>query len=162
MKNYRYLGFVFALLWIGIAPACSDDEDGGSASQTVETETLEAGDASLSIEAETAVIEDATIYAAFLSDIGSTLDPTAVDFSTHTVLAAVMGPQDSGGHSIEITEVSVVVGITETIIVAKVVNTVPGADCLVTQAVTNPYHIVSISKSEYEVTFEQTTVVEDC
>ncbi|MDF2626653.1 MAG: hypothetical protein K0R39_484 [Symbiobacteriaceae bacterium] len=66
----------------------------------------------------------------------------AMDFTQHSVLAVYMGEKNTGGHSIEITGVEVSGGKLK----VTVQQTTPGPGAMVTQALTQPYHMVQIPK----------------
>lgn len=82
----------------------------------------------------------------------------AVDFDHATVLAAAMGRQSTGGHVVEITDVAAEGGN----IKAKVVETSPGEGCVVTLALTSPYHVVAIDTAAADVEFVVEEHVHDC
>lgn len=73
----------------------------------------------------------------------------AVDFSTDMVLAVVMGQRSSGGYSIDIKEVF---SNNETLsVVVETMSPAPGD--VVTLALTNPYDIVTIAKTDLTINF---------
>ncbi len=74
-----------------------------------------------------------------------------VDFSASTVIAVVMGQKSTGGYSIEITKI--VEGGTN--LLAYVNETSPGRGALVTEALTQPYHIVKTQKITKPVEFQK-------
>lgn len=74
----------------------------------------------------------------------------SVDFGTYFVVAVFLGERPTGGHSIEITRVVE----TEQAVRAYVQETNPPPDTMVTQAFTQPYHIIKISRTEKQVVFE--------
>ncbi len=86
------------------------------------------------------------------------LPPPAVNFSKHTIIAVFMGKVSTGGYGIEVYDM---VDVGSSIIV-KVEKTEPGPRCIVTQALTQPYHIVRIAKTDKEVSFETTTTIIEC
>jgi hypothetical protein len=66
----------------------------------------------------------------------------AMDFSQHSVLAVYMGEKNSGGYAVEITGVEVAGGKLK----VTVRQTSPGPGAMVTQALTQPFHMVRIPK----------------
>lgn len=81
--------------------------------------------------------------------------PPPVDFSRQMVIAAVDGQEPSGGYRLEITGIEEVAGRLE----VRVSKEIPGPDCLVTAALTQPFHIVRTARSDLEprlVTSEET------
>ena len=69
-----------------------------------------------------------------------------VDFGRHMLIAAVDRQQPSGGYSLEIAGVQAPGGKLE----VALVRTVPGAGCIVTEVLAQPYHIVRTDKVDQE------------
>lgn len=84
--------------------------------------------------------------------------PPKVDFSNSTVLAVFMGEFSTGGHGIEIKEV-VDKG---SVVVVKVEETYPGKGCIVTEAFSQPYHIVKANKIDKEIVFDTVKKTIEC
>jgi len=73
-----------------------------------------------------------------------------VDFASEMVIAVFMGEKTSGGYNIEIVEILE----TEDTLEVTISETEPGADDMVTMALTYPEHIVSVANtSDKEVNF---------
>ena len=70
----------------------------------------------------------------------------SVDFSQEMVIAVVDQQRPSGGFQLEITEIEEVEGG----LVVRVNKQSPGADCIVTLALTQPFHVVRVAKSDLE------------
>ena len=68
----------------------------------------------------------------------------AVDFSREMVIAVVDGQEPSGGYRLEITGME----MTEDGLVVRVSKEKPGERCIVTSAISQPFHIVRTSKSD--------------
>lgn len=81
-----------------------------------------------------------------------------VDFGEKMVIAVVMGQKPSGGYSVSLKQLEV----GSDSIQFLVDETVPGENCIVTQAITNPYQIIAIDKTEKEIKFVGNTVVNEC
>ncbi len=81
-----------------------------------------------------------------------------VDFGNDMIIAVFSGIKNTGGFSITITR------ITETKGTIKVFfeETSPGPSCVVTQALTSPYHIARIRKSVKAVEFAAKQIVNEC
>lgn len=73
-----------------------------------------------------------------------------IDFSTYTVIAVFMGEFSTGGHGIEIKEIIEY----EDRVVVVVDKTFPKPGSIVTQAFTQPYHIIKIKKIDKPIIFE--------
>lgn len=74
-----------------------------------------------------------------------------IDFSENSVIAVFMGEFNTGGHSIEIIEIVK----KENEIIVKVNKIYPKPGSLVTQAFSQPYHIIKIKRTDKQVIFEE-------
>lgn len=81
------------------------------------------------------------------------LPPPSVDFSKYTIVAVFMGRASTGGYAIHVYDVV----DTGSSILVKVEKTQPGPRAIVTQALTQPYHIIQIAKTDKPVFFEFVT-----
>lgn len=84
--------------------------------------------------------------------------PPSVDFLNTTVIAVFMGQFNTGGYEIEVKEI-IDTGPSVTV---KVEKTYPSEDCIVTQAFSQPYHIVKLDKIDKQVTFDTLTKTREC
>jgi len=78
------------------------------------------------------------------------LPPPEINFSNTTIIAVFMGEFSTGGYGIEIKEI---VNLDESVVV-RVEKTYPGEGCYVTEAFSQPYHIVKTGRIHKEMTFE--------
>lgn len=78
-------------------------------------------------------------------------DLPEVDFSQSTIIAVFLGQRNTGGYGIEVVEILAQDGGA----LVRFHKTSPPAGSFVTQALTQPYHIVKVSKVEGEVSFEE-------
>lgn len=81
-----------------------------------------------------------------------------VDFDRYMLVAVFMGERNTGGHGIAMTKITE----TNTGLVVAVNEVSPGNGCMVTQALTQPYHVVQIPKSNKPVTFTTSRSVTQC
>lgn len=72
-----------------------------------------------------------------------------VDFNESMVLAVFTGEKPSGGYQVEITQIFE----TDDTIEVMVLETAPGADDMVTMALTYPGHVIAMKTSDKEVIF---------
>lgn len=81
-----------------------------------------------------------------------------IDFSREMLIVVAMGQTSSGGFMI------MVDGVYERDNKLEVVvkSTGPGANCMTTQALTQPVDIVRLRKSDHEVVFRETSITNDC
>ncbi len=84
--------------------------------------------------------------------------PPEINFSKYTVIAVFMGEVRTGGYAIRVYDI-VDAGAS---MIVKVEKTEPGPRCIVTQALTQPYHIVQIAKTDKPIFFETTTEITEC
>lgn len=73
-----------------------------------------------------------------------------VDFENEMVIAVSPGPKMSGGYDVEIIDINEIEGKLLVLITLKE----PGPDESVTEALTQPHHIISTSKSDEPVEFK--------
>jgi len=83
--------------------------------------------------------------------------PASIDFSTGKILLVDMGGRNTGGYSIKVTSIEV----NENNVVANVNLMIPGKNCLVTMALTNPYQFVFIPTRK-EVLITERITLEEC
>lgn len=84
--------------------------------------------------------------------------PPEVDFSNTTIIAVFMGQFNTGGYGIEVKEIS----DTGSAVVVRAEKSHPGKGCIVTTALSQPYHIVKVDKIDKPVTFETFERIIEC
>ena len=94
----------------------------------------------------------------FAGVIVPTPDPPVIDFETRMVIVAAMGARATGGYTIAIDEVSE----GEDGVTTRVIETSPGASCLLTQLITAPVTAVSVTRHEGSAVFVEETNTEEC
>jgi hypothetical protein len=77
----------------------------------------------------------------------------SVDFSKYTIVAVFMGQVSTGGYAINVYDVA----DTGSSILVRAEKTQPGPRAIVTQALTQPYHIIQIAKTDKPVFFDIVT-----
>jgi hypothetical protein len=120
-------------------------------------ETLARGEyGGITQQGERVISSDAE-WKSLWQDVHSTMIPVPqrpeVDFTRYTVLAVFQGEQRNGGHFIRITSIS----DKGNALAVDVRSTVPGAGCIITDALTQPYHIVMVDKVNRQASFAYTT-----
>lgn len=99
------------------------------------------------------VIRERAEWEAFWRELAANQIPTPpapeIDFGRSMVVAATMGTRPTGGYSIAIDEVAWSGGT----IRVTVVETSPGEDCVLTQALTAPVAAVEVERREGEAVF---------
>jgi len=106
------------------------------------------------IPAQNVVITTEEAWKNLLDKINTTntvISPeTTIDFTTQTVLASFMAIKKSGGYSVEITDIET----QKDSLVIQTKTTSPATNSMVTQVITQPYHIVTMPISEKPITFK--------
>ena len=74
-------------------------------------------------------------------------EPPVVDFATQEVLIAFDGQHPTGGYSVAVTSVVDGAGKRE----VTITHSMPGENCIVTDAVTSPFQIVAVPTSAREI-----------
>jgi hypothetical protein len=108
------------------------------------------------------VLRTATEWSSFWSVLKTSIIPQPplplVDFSENVVIAVVDYSRSTGGYSITITHVLT----SAASIAVQAVHQSPGQGCLVTQALDQPYHIVTTPVFSGEATLNLTETVLNC
>lgn len=84
--------------------------------------------------------------------------PPSLDFERDGVVAVFMGERPTGGHSIQVERVALRDGE----LLVEVLLQSPGSGCLTTQALTQPYQIVSVPRAAEQATFTTRSVLVPC
>ncbi|MDX1906832.1 MAG: protease complex subunit PrcB family protein [Bacteroidia bacterium] len=155
-------GYLLGLCLLLSLFACKSQQSLPAAGSPIPHEVISTGSYSGISAAYDTVITDDRTWATFWQELGSNRFPApeqpAVNFETHIVLVALMGTQSGGGYTISIAGVS----SGSQGVVVEVVKTTPGPDCMTTDALTQPYCIVSIPRQDTQVSFVSRTTVTNC
>lgn len=81
-----------------------------------------------------------------------------VNFDTDMVIAVFAGEQASGGYAIEVMNVRE----NDEFMMVDVEFTRPGETCIVTQALTQPFHFVVLEADDKPMNFDETTLTKEC
>lgn len=131
------------------------ESSGIDATASVPFQTMDQGVYSGIKDAFTDVYRTRQEYEAFWERHGSDRNPPPniplVDFTTRMVAVVFMGSQPTSGFSVRVTSVEQDEGGE---LVVNFVTSVPSPTSMQTQALTQPYHIVSVDTTENDVTFE--------
>jgi hypothetical protein len=88
------------------------------------------------------------LWRAMRGRVVPTPEPPKVDFREHMVVAAFMGTKPTGGYAVRITRVA-----QNGKLIVSVREQSPGPGDMVTMALTSPYHVVVVPRSEKPVEF---------
>ena len=102
-------------------------------------------------DAREAVIRSAGEWEALWKEHGGRGNPPAVDFSARMVAAVFLGTRRTGGYRVEV----VAMRRDGEALVVEYVERTPGPGALVTQALTSPFHIVSLPVHAGPVVFSR-------
>lgn len=89
---------------------------------------------------------------------GETEIDLEVSLNDKTIIVAVMGSKPTGGYSVSLKQLEVG-GESINFFMEEVV---PGVNCIVTQALSNPYQILAIDKTNKTISFTGSTVITEC
>ena len=112
------------------------------------------------IDAErTEIVRDQQAWEALWAELTGRSDPPpAVDFATEMVVVVGVGVRPSGGYSVSIDSVREVGGVTA----VEYTETQPGPRCVVTLALTHPYTVVRVPRTETPGEFKGTLRTHNC
>jgi len=129
-------------------------EDTNVQDNTLPFQTLAKGDNSGIEDAATEVFSTRAAFEEFRGGAGSTNSlppsPPLEVFDTRMVIAVFMGARSTGGYGVEITSVDQ----RKDGLVVNYKTSAPAPGDMVTQAFTQPYHIVSVPTTDANVRFE--------
>lgn len=81
-----------------------------------------------------------------------------VDFAKEMIIAVFYGVAPTGGYSVEI--IKVIESLDKLTVFIK--ETSPGSDCIVTQALTEPRHIIKVQRVDKEAAFNVVSEIKNC
>ena len=114
-----------------------------------EIATVAQGSRSAIEEPREALVRTAAEWRSLWKAHGSSESAPAVDFSKEMVAAIFLGTRPTGGYRVEITAAR----REGQSLVVDYIERRPGADAIVSQALTSPFHIVRLRKHDGPVTF---------
>lgn len=164
---FRPVAFLAMLTLCLGASECrfNDDDANVGEEEDVAFETLEYDDGTPAKGANSGVmskrlvvVRDVNEFTELWNDHAANVIPQPalpdVDFGTDMVIGAFMGQQPTGGYAIEIEEIRE----NDAFMVVEVEMQTPGDNCVLTQATTQPFHIVLVPDTELPVQFSESTV----
>ncbi|MEX1137357.1 MAG: protease complex subunit PrcB family protein [Balneolales bacterium] len=167
MLQLKALGtFVLLLVLTGCESSVLDANLREGFSEDVDTVNLSTVKKDISmnddLDAENLVITDAGEFGEFWSDLHSnrSTEPGIpdIDFENEIIIVSVMGTKPTTGYKIEINKAGAVDGQMG----INVELSSPGKGCLTGQALTNPYHIVKMEKSNLPIAFFEEEITMEC
>ena len=142
---------IILLLGIVLVAGCTQipPNDNGFQEKEIPFDTVDKDVNSIIQARAQKVIQNSEDFQKLLNEIGSLKLLVEPDFSKYTVIAVFQGQQPTGGYSIEINKVKE----TRDKIQVYIIETFPDPNDVVTQALTSPYHIITIAKTNKEFEF---------
>lgn len=100
-------------------------------------------------------------YQKLMTEVYKNLDQMpripVVDFNKNSVVAVFIGNRSNGGFMVSIDSVSDGKNLT-----VNITETTPGSNCMVTDAITRPFSLVKIPKTDSKPVFKTKQIVKDC
>ena len=85
--------------------------------------------------------------------------PTTIDFQTKEIIAVFDGTHTTGGYGIYVTSVNDTASANRMI---SITHIEPGQSCATSDAITSPFQIIVLPKSDAPLVRDEKTVVSDC
>lgn len=153
-------GLCIVLAWLGMATCSAGPHE--SSTKTLEFTLLAQGTQSGIESQRFEVIRDEaalrSVWQLHAHATTPTQGPPKVDFQTAMVIAGFAGTKSSGGYRLDIAKISQDGDRLEVTIVLSQ----PGADCFVSEVMTQPYVIAATPRSSRSVHFAQSTKISKC
>lgn len=108
------------------------------------------------------LINDNEKYQALMNEHYKNLDQMpripVVDFTKYSVVAVFIGPRSNGGYMVAIDSINE----SSNSLNVNVSEITPGKNCVVTEAITKPFSLVKIPKTDKKPVFKTKQIVKDC
>ena len=158
-KNLTGL-FLIALLSLF---ACKSQQSGAGTDGSMEFIKVSEGSSCGVEEPSNQLITTADEWRTLWKSVGSNRMPAPpvpeVNFEENYLVASFLGNRNNGGYSVSVTDMSLNNGTLS----VSVLETKPGTNCFVTDAITQPYIIVSVAKNGVkEAIFSMQSKSKDC
>ncbi len=124
-----------------------------------EFSTREIGAHNALTQKQTRIVKSAGEWADLWNDMfPNQMILSAINFNEKMLIAVFQGQKNTGGYSIEITSMKEF----DDYIEVNVKEISPGEGCLVTEALSSPYHIVEVKKTNKEIRFNIRQETTEC
>ena len=144
---------------VGVLGSLGSSDQDNQKEQTLSFETIESGTQSNIRVPRNVVINSQEDWQTLWIEhqLGSVEIPE-IDFTIQTVIGMYAGERSSGGYTLAIDHL----GATGKILTVSALESIPGTGCTVTLALTSPYHLIQIPKTDKAVEFSTQSQVKPC
>lgn len=158
MKKNLLLKSIFILLFaiLLIGASCQQDntiEQPAVEATEIEFETIDQGTLSTLEKAENFIIENndewQELWVKVTGNLLSAEDAPEINFDEYIIIAVAMGQKNTGGHSININKITA----DDENVNVYIEEIKPETGSVTTQALTYPYHMVKIEKTDKTINF---------
>ncbi len=144
---------VGGILYLGATPDSKPTEE-------VSFSVLSAGAAAVNMQEQKnyRVLDEPHFVEVWELAHGTETPMPSVDFATHEVLAVFDGERTSGGYEVAVEQILDVGTVRE----VNIVRTAPGASCITTQALTSPFQMVVVPKTDNRIDRKEVSATVAC
>ena len=156
MKTHIFL--ISAFLLSAVISACSSQ---GNDEKKLPMEIILDGTYSAIEEKREVLLNNNDDYQKLMTEVYKNLDQMpripVVDFNKNSVVAVFIGNRSNGGFMVSIDSITEGKNLT-----VNITETTPGSNCMVTDAITRPFSLVKIPKTDSKPVFKTKQIVKDC
>ena len=156
MKTHIFL--ISAFLLSAVISACSSQ---GNDEKKLPMEIILDGTYSAIEEKREVLLNNNDDYQKLMTEVYKNLDQMpripVVDFNKNSVIAVFIGNRSNGGFMVSIDSITEGKNLT-----VNITETTPGSNCMVTDAITRPFSLVKIPKTDSKPVFKTKQIVKDC
>ena len=156
MKTHILL--ISAFLLSAVISACSSQ---GNDEKKLPMEIILDGTYSAIEEKREVLLNNNDDYQKLMTEVYKNLDQMpripVVDFNKNSVIAVFIGNRSNGGFMVSIDSITEGKNLT-----VNITETTPGSNCMVTDAITRPFSLVKIPKTDSKPVFKTKQIVKDC
>ena len=149
---------ISAFLLSAVISACSSQ---GNDEKKLPMEIILDGTYSAIEEKREVLLNNNDDYQKLMTEVYKNLDQMpripVVDFNKNSVIAVFIGNRSNGGFMVSIDSITEGKNLT-----VNITETTPGSNCMVTDAITRPFSLVKIPKTDSKPVFKTKQIVKDC
>ncbi len=156
-----YSVLFYLIICAGFLTGCSSTKE--ILNTVIKFEEVGKGPASGIDDSKQVVIRNESEFKAKFKEVNSIFFPEPeapeIDFNKYTVIAVFQGTKNNGGYTIKIEKIRY---DEDGNVKVTVIETSPGRNCVTTDAITHPYYIAKIPKTDAKVVFDVKQEVFNC